>query len=97
MGLYFGGHPMTAGYCGGEVTAVFYADEKVWPQYDPAADWLYVTDGESAALLLYLGTMPFVTIPSEIGGYPVTALAPTACCHAGIRSVRMPACVTKLG
>ncbi len=97
MALYFGDASMSAGFCNGEVMAVYYADEKVWPVYDPASDWLYTTDGENVTLLLYLGNMPFLTIPAELDGLPVTALAPTACNHADIRTVRIPPGVTILG
>ncbi len=95
MAVYMNGS-MTAGYCDGAVDAVYYADEKVWPAADAAADWLYTSDMESVTLLLYTGSETFLTIPSRIDGLQVTALAPTACNYAAIKTVRIPAGVTIL-
>lgn len=99
MGIFMNTGYAASLYRNAEITSVYYGTEKVWPDptdSDSATDWLYRSDDTGITLLLYMGSEAVLHIPSQIDGIPVTALAPTACNYAPLRSVTIPASITAL-
>ena len=66
-------------------------------QVDPSVFKYVVSDGQ-VTILKYKGSDPDVFIPSEIEGYPVTAIGPEAFCECGfVTSIDVPSSVTTIG
>lgn len=68
-------------------------DERV----NPASDFAYTTENGEVTITDYTGTREHVLIPSEIGGFPVTALADKAFYEKHVTTVVVPDSVTEIG
>lgn len=68
-------------------------DERV----NPASDFAYTTKNGEVTITDYTGTREHVLIPSEIGGFPVTALADKAFYEKHVTTVVVPDSVTEIG
>lgn len=88
------------GAVGGEMTA---ADVSAYAVRDASVladdsvlsegDWLYETDGSGAALLAgYTGSASSVTLPEQLGGYPVIGVRYNARGFDSVSSITFPAC-----
>lgn len=66
-------------------------------QVNPASDFAYTADGGEVTITEYIGTSEHVLIPSEIGGFPVTALADKAFYEKHVTTVVVPDSVTEIG
>ncbi len=78
----------------GQSLRVFHRkDERV----NPASDFAYTTENGEVTITDYTGTREHVLIPSEIGGFPVTALADKAFYEKHVTTVVVPDSVTEIG
>lgn len=78
----------------GQSLRVFHRkDERV----NPASDFAYTTENGEVTITDYIGTREHVLIPSEIGGFPVTALADKAFYEKHVTTVVVPDSVTEIG
>lgn len=78
----------------GQSLRVFHRkDERV----NPASDFVYTTENGEVTITDYTGTSEHVLIPSEIGGFPVTALADKAFYEKHVTTVVVPDSVKTLG
>lgn len=78
----------------GQSLRVFHRkDERV----NPASDFAYTTENGEVTITDYTGTREHVLIPSEIGGFPVTALADKAFYEKHLTTVVVPDSVTEIG
>lgn len=68
-------------------------DERV----NPASDFDCTTENGEVTITDYTGTREHVLIPSEIGGFPVTALADKAFYEKHVTTVVVPDSVTEIG
>lgn len=68
-------------------------DERV----NPASDFAYTTENGEVTITDYTGTREHVLIPSEIDGFPVTALADKAFYEKHVTTVVVPDSVTEIG
>lgn len=78
----------------GQSLRVFHRkDERV----NPASDFDCTTENGEVTITDYTGTREHVLIPSEIGGFPVTALADKAFYEKHVTTVVVPDSVTEIG
>lgn len=78
----------------GQSLRVFHRkDERV----NPASDFAYTAENGEVTITDYIGTREHVLIPSEIGGFPVTALADKAFYEKHVTTVVVPDSVTEIG
>lgn len=78
----------------GQSLRVFHRkDERV----NPASDFAYTAENGEVTITDYTGTREHVLIPSEIGGFPVTALADKAFYEKHVTTVVVPDSVTEIG
>lgn len=78
----------------GQSLRVFHRkDERV----NPASDFAYTAENGEVTITDYTGTREHVLIPSEIGGFPVTALADKAFYEKHMTTVVVPDSVTEIG
>ena len=78
----------------GQSLRVFHRkDERV----NPASDFACTTENGEVTITDYTGTREHVLIPSEIGGFPVTALADKAFYEKHVTTVVVPDSVTEIG
>lgn len=78
----------------GQSLRVFHRkDERV----NPASDFDCTTENGEVTITDYIGTREHVLIPSEIGGFPVTALADKAFYEKHVTTVVVPDSVTEIG
>lgn len=96
MAIYHGLHKTVQLFQGMEINRAYTGSKRVFPDAAPQIQWIYSADNNSAALHLYLGKSPFVSIPASIAGIPVTALSPTALCGQKCTKVTIPASVKLL-
>lgn len=79
---------------GGQSLRVFHRkDERV----NPASDFDCTAENGEVTITDYIGTREHVLIPSEIGGFPVTALADKAFYEKHVTTVVVPDSVTEIG
>lgn len=78
----------------GQSLRVFHRkDERV----NPASDFACTAENGEVTITDYIGTREHVLIPSEIGGFPVTALADKAFYEKHVTTVVVPDSVTEIG
>lgn len=78
----------------GQSLRVFHRkDERV----NPASDFDCTAENGEVTITDYIGTREHVLIPSEIGGFPVTALADKAFYEKHVTTVAVPDSVTEIG
>lgn len=78
----------------GQSLRVFHRkDERV----NPASDFDCTAENAEVTITDYIGTREHVLIPSEIGGFPVTALADKAFYEKHVTTVVVPDSVTEIG
>lgn len=78
----------------GQSLRVFHRkDERV----NPASDFAYTAENGEVTITDYIGTREHVLIPSEISGFPVTALADKAFYEKHVTTVVVPDSVTEIG
>lgn len=78
----------------GQSLRVFHRkDERV----NPASDFDCTAENGEVTITDYIGTREHVLIPSEIGGFPVTALADKAFYEKHVTTVVVPDSVTEIG
>lgn len=78
----------------GQSLRVFHRKEE---RVNPASDFAYTTENGEVTITDYTGTREHVLIPSEIGGFPVTALADKAFYEKHVTTVVVPDSVTEIG
>lgn len=78
----------------GQSLRVFHRKEE---RVNPASDFAYTTENGEVTINDYTGTREHVLIPSEIGGFPVTALADKAFYEKHVTTVVVPDSVTEIG
>lgn len=64
---------------------------------DPAQDYRYTLENGQATLCAYLGTETHVTVPRELNGCPVTAIADHAFRATGVERVTLPDTLREIG
>lgn len=78
----------------GQSLRVFHRKEE---RVNPASDFDCTAENGEVTITDYIGTREHVLIPSEIGGFPVTALADKAFYEKHVTTVVVPDSVTEIG
>ncbi len=96
MALYSGRNAVSRMWSGSDVWTASAGTRSAWTS-GVISDWGYQVKNGAAILTLWRGNSAFITAPSRIAGYPVTAMAASACNYARARLAVIPDSVTEIG
>ncbi|MBQ8010639.1 MAG: hypothetical protein IJ265_03710 [Oscillospiraceae bacterium] len=95
MNICLGTSPVRRFWYGSDAFTAKLGTAKVWTSAE-AENWVRLAENGSITLLLHRGTSSFLTIPAQLDGVPVTALAPSACTFTRAKLAVLPPSVSLL-